>query len=108
MTFFHMKILLRHSSIDCSHYDELVLHDTFGIITFRAKKEIDSNGLQIPLIFNDSRDARIAYKRILQARNDNLSNVSISELECHWLVETALKIEQYAQHLFDFDRPLNL
>ena len=43
-----MKILLRHTSIDYSHYDAAVLHETFGIISLRVKAEIDERCLDLP------------------------------------------------------------
>ena len=103
-----MKILLRHTSIDYSHYDAAVLHETFGIISLRVKAEIDERCLQLPLIFRNGKDAREAYRRILQGRNGRAVCVSLSDLECNWPTETAQKIEQYAQHMFDFDRPINI
>lgn len=103
-----MKILLRHASIDFGHYEAAVLHETFGIISFRVKTEIDERCLQLPLIFRDGSDAREAYRRILQGRNVCAASISISDLESSWPIETAQKIEQYAQHMFDFDRPINL
>ena len=103
-----MKIRLRHTSIDYSHYDAAVLHETFGIISLRVKAEIDERCLQLPMIFRDGKDAREAYTRILHGRNSRATSVSLSDLECSWPAETAQKIEQYAQHLFDFDRPINI
>lgn len=103
-----MKILLRHTSIDFGHYEAAVLHETFGIISFRVKAEIDERCLQLPLIFRDGKDAREAYKRILQGRNACATSISLSDLESTWPIDTAQKIEQYAQHLFDFDRPISV
>ena len=103
-----MKILLRHTSIDYSHYDAAVLHETFGIISLRVKAEIDERCLQLPMIFRDGKDAREAYTRILHGRNSRATSVSLSDLECSWPAETAQKIEQYAQHIFDFDRPVKM
>lgn len=103
-----MKILLRHTSIDFSHYDAIFLHDTFAVISFRVKSEIEEKCLQLPLIFSDGKDAREAYKRILQGRNASASSVSISDLGCSWPMETANKIEQYAQHMYDFDKPIEV
>ena len=103
-----MKILLRHTSIDYSHYDAAVLHETFGIISLRVKAEIDERCLQLPMIFRDGKDAREAYTRILHGRNSCATSVSLSDLECSWPAETAQKIEQYAQYMYDFDRPIML
>ena len=103
-----MKILLKNTSIDYSHYDAAILHETFGIISFRVKGEIDDKDLQIPLIFRDGSDAREAYRRILQGRNTCACSISLSDFECSWPMDTSLKIEQYAQHLFDFDKPIRL
>ena len=103
-----MKIRLRHTSIDYSHYDAAVLHETFGIISLRVKAEIDERCLQLPMIFRDGKDAREAYTRILHGRNSRAPSVSLSDLECSWPAETAQKIEQYAQHIFDFDRPVKM
>lgn len=103
-----MKIRLRHTSIDYSHYDAAVLHETFGIISLRVKAEIDERCLQLPMIFRDGKDAREAYTRILHGRNSRATSVSLSDLECSWPAETAQKIEQYAQHIFDFDRPVKM
>ena len=103
-----MKILLKHTSIDFSHYDAVFLHDTFGVISFRVKDEIEEKSLQLPLIFDNGRDAREAYKRILQGRNASSGSVSISDFDCTWPIETAQKIEQYAQYMYDFDRPIIL
>ena len=103
-----MKILLRHTSIDYSHYDAAVLHETFGIISLRVKADIDERCLQLPMIFRDGMDAREAYTRILHGRNSCATSVSLSDLECSWPTETAQKIEQYAQHIFDFDRPVRM
>lgn len=103
-----MKILLRHASIDFGHYEAAVLHETFGVISFRVKTEIDERCLQLPLVFRDGSDAREAYRRILQGRNACAASISLSDLESSWPMETAQKIEQYAQHLFDFDRPINI
>ena len=64
--------------------------------------------MQLPLVFESGREAREAYKRILQGRNTGASSVSISDFDCSWPMETAQKIEQYAQHMYDFDRPINL
>ena len=101
-----MKILLRHTSIDFSHYDAVFLHDTFAVISFRGKNEIEEKCMQLPLVFESGRAAREAYKRILQGRNTGASSVSISDFDCSWPMETAKKIEQYAQHMYDFDRPI--
>ena len=103
-----MKIQLKHSSIDFSNYDALILHETFSVISLRVKSEIDERCLQLPLIFRDGSDAREAYRRILQGRNACAASISLSDLESSWPMETAQKIEQYAQHLFDFDRPINI
>lgn len=103
-----MKILLRHATIDYTYYDCAVLHQTFGIISFKVKGEIDERGLQLPLIFRNGKDALEAYRRILQGRNSHSHSVSISEFDCSWPMETAQKIEQYAQSLYDFDRPISL
>lgn len=103
-----MKILLRHASIDFGHYEAAVLHETFAVISFRVKTEIDERCLQLPLVFRDGSDAREAYRRILQRRNACAASISLSDLESSWPIETAQKIEQYAQHLFDFDRPVNI
>ena len=103
-----MKIRLRHTSIDYSHYDAAVLHETFGIISLRVKADIDERCLQLPMIFRDGKDAREAYTRILHGRNSRATSVSLSDLECSWPAETAQKIEQYAQHIFDFDRPVKM
>lgn len=103
-----MKILLRHTSIDFSNYDCAVLHEIFSVISFRVKGAIDEKGLHLTLVFRNGRDAREAYRRILQARNSNAASVSISEFDCTWPTETAQKIEQYAQCLYDFDRPIVL
>ena len=103
-----MKIILRHTSINFSNFDAFILHETFSVISFRVKSEIDDRCLQIPLVFDDGRDARDAYKRILEGRNAGADSISLSDFECSWPVETAEKINQYAQHLFDFDRPVFL
>ena len=89
-----MKILLRHTSIDYSHYDAAVLHETFGIISLRVNAEIDERCLQLPMIFRDGKDAREAYTRILHGRNSRATSVSLRDLECSWPAETAQKIEQ--------------
>ena len=85
-----MKIQLKHSSIDFSNYDALILHETFSVISLRVKSEIDERCLQLPLIFSGSK------------------SVSLSDLECSYPVEAAQKIEQYAQYMYDFDRPIKL
>lgn len=103
-----MKIQLRHTSIDYSLFDGAILHETFGLISFRVKGDIDDKDLQLPLVFQSGRSAMEAYRRILQGRNNSASSVSISDIDCSWPMETAHKIEQYAQSLFDFDRPVNL
>lgn len=103
-----MKILLKHATIDYTHYDSVILHETFSVISFRVKGEIEEKGLQLPLVFQNSRDAREAYRRILQGRNCKASSISISEYNCSWPMETALKVEQYAQALYDFDRPMTI
>lgn len=103
-----MKILLRHAAIDYTYYDCAILHELFSVISFRVKGEIEDKGLVLPLIFRNSRDAREAYRRILQGRNCKAASVSISEYDCSWPTETAQKVEQYAQSLYDFDRPVIL
>lgn len=103
-----MKILLRHTGIDYSHYDAVILHETFGIICLRVKSEIDDRCLHLPLIFNDGRSAREAYKRILIGRNAGAASISLSDLECTWPSDVAQKVAQYAQHMYDFDKPIEL
>ena len=103
-----MKILLKHTSIDLSCYDGVFLHDTFSVISFRVRADIDEKCLQLPLIFENGRATREAYNRILQGRNECASSVSLSDYDCSWPIETAQKIEQYAQHIYDFDRPIEL
>lgn len=103
-----MKILLRHTSIDISHYDAVFLHDTFAVISFRVKSEIEEKCMQLPLVFENGSAAREAHKRILQGRNTGASNVNISDFDCSWPMETAQKIEQYAQHMYDFDKPIEM
>ena len=103
-----MKILLKHTSIDFGHYDAAILHDTFAVISFRVRSEIEEKCMQLPLVFENGRAAREAYKRILQGRNTGASSVSISDFDCSWPMETSQKIEQYAQHMFDFDRPIRM
>lgn len=103
-----MKILLRHTSIDFSNFDAVFLHDTFSVISFRVRADIDEKCLQLPLIFENGRATREAYKRILQGRNEGASCVSINDYECSWPMETAQKIEQYAQLMYDFDRPFEI
>lgn len=102
-----MKILLKHATIDYRLFHAAVLHDTFGVISFCVKDEIDDRCLQIPLCFDNGKSAREAYIRILQGRNSQAASVSISDIDCRWPWELAQKIEQYAQHMFDFDRPIN-
>ena len=103
-----MKILLRHTSIDFSNYDAVFLHDTFAVISFRVRSEIEEKCMQLPLVFLNGKDAREAYKRILQGRNTGASSMSISDFDCSWPMETAQKVEQYAQHMYDFDRPIEV
>ena len=103
-----MKITLRHTTIDYSHFDAVILHDTFCVISFRVKTEIDERCLQLPLIFRNGKDTREAYRRILQGRNSGACSASLSDLECNWPTETALKIDQYAQYMYDFDKPIEL
>lgn len=103
-----MKILLRHTSIDFDHYDAVILHDTFGVISFRVNTEIEEKCMQLLLVFNNGKDAREAYRRILQGRNACAASISLSDIDCSWPMETAQKIEQYAQCMYDFDRPINL
>lgn len=103
-----MKILLRHASIDYSYYDSIILHEIFSVISFRVKGEIDERGLNLSLIFTNGRDAREAYRRILQGRNSHAASVSISDLECSWPTQTAEKVAQFAQCMYDFDRPIRL
>ena len=103
-----MKIVLRHTSIDFSHYDAVFLHDTFAVISFRVRSEIEEKCMQLPLVFENGREAREAYKRILHGRDTGASSVSISDFDCSWPMETAQKIEQYAQHMYDFDRPIEI
>lgn len=103
-----MKILLRHTSIDFGHYDAVFLHDTFAVISFRVRSEIEEKCMQLPLIFYNGNDAREAYRRISQGRSAAASSVSISDLDCIWPTETARKIEQYARHMHDFERPTEI
>ena len=103
-----MKISLKHTTIDYSNFDAVILHDTFSVISFRVKTEIDERCLQLPLIFRNGKDAREAYRRILQGRNSGACSVSLSDLECNWPTETAQKIDQYAQYMYDFDKPIEL
>ena len=103
-----MKIHLKHTSIDFSHYDAAILHDTFSMISFRVRSEIEEKCMQLPLIFENGKSAREAYKKILQGRNTGSDSVSISEYDCCWPIETAQKVEQYAQYMYDFDRPITL
>lgn len=103
-----MKIQLKHTSIDFSNYDAVILHETFSVISLRVRSEIDERCLQLPLIFRDGQDTREAYKRILQARNNGSNGVSLSDIECSYPVETARKIEQYAQYMYDFDKPMKI
>ena len=103
-----MKILLRHTSINYNYYDSIILHEIFSVISFRVKGEIDERGLNLSLIFTNGREAREAYRRIIQGRNSHATSVSISEFDCTWPTELAQKIDQYAQYLYDFDRPIAL
>ena len=103
-----MKILLKHTSIDLCCYDGVFLHDTFSVISFRVRADIDEKCLQLPLIFENGRATREAYKRILQGRIAGSANISLSDYDCSWPIETAQKIEQYAQHMYDFDRPIEI
>ena len=103
-----MKILLKHATIDYRLFHAAILHETFGVISFCVKDEIDERCLQIPLCFDSGKAAKEAYVRILQGRNDHAASVSISDIDCHWHCELAQKIEQYAQHMYDFDRPIEL
>ncbi len=103
-----MKILLKHATIDYKLFHAVVLHETFAVISFCVKDEIDERCLQIPLIFESGRAAREAYIRILQGRNNQAASVSISEFDCRLPWELVQKIEQYAQHMYDFDRPIEI
>lgn len=103
-----MKILLKHTTIDFNCFHAAVLHETFGVISFCVKDEIDERCLQLPLCFDNGRSAREAYIRIIQGRNNSAASVSISDIDCFWPMQLAQKVEQYAQHLFDYDRPINL
>ena len=103
-----MKILLKHATIDYRLFHAAVLHETFAVISLCVKDEIDERCLQIPLIFESGRAAREAYIRILQGRNNSAASVSISEFDCRLPWELVQKLEQYAQHMYDFDRPMNL
>ena len=103
-----MKILLKYATIDYSLFHAVVLHETFGVISFCVKDEIDDRCLQIPLCFDNGRSAKEAYRRILQGRNNHETSVSICDIDCTWPLQLYEKLEQYAQHMFDFDRPVNL
>ena len=103
-----MKILLKHATIDYKRFHAVVLHETCAVISFCVKDEIDERCLQIPLCFESGRAAREAYIRILQGRNNHAASVSISEFDCRLPWDLVQKVEQYAQHMFDFDRPINL
>ncbi len=103
-----MKIQFKHSSIDLGNYDAMILHETFSVISLRVKSEIEERCLQLPIIFRDGKDTREAYKRLLHARNSSSKSVSLSDFECSYPVETAQKIEQYAQYMYDFDRPIKI
>lgn len=103
-----MTIHLRHTSIDYSHYDAAILHETFSVICFRVKGEIDDKDLQLPLTFRNGSDAREAYIRILQARNASERCVSLADLDCTWPADTAQRIRQYAQSIYDYNRPTTI
>ena len=66
-----MKILLRHTSIDYSHYDAAVLHETFGIISLRVKADIDERCLQLPILFENACDTREFYTQYHNALYNN-------------------------------------
>lgn len=101
-------ILLKHATIDYRLFHAAVLHETFAVISFCVKDEIDERCLQIPLCFENGKSAREAYIRILQGRNNNAASVSISEFDCRWPWDLVEKIEKYAKHMLDFDRPIHL
>ena len=103
-----MKILLSNTSIDFNNYHSAVLHETFSVISFCVRNEIDERCLQIPLQFYSCQDAREAYKIILQGRNEKAQCIDLSRFTFSWQIHLAMKIEQYAQHMFDFDRPINI
>lgn len=103
-----MKILLSRTSIDFSNYHSAVLHETFGVISFCVRNEIDDRCLQLPLTFASGKDAKEAYCLILQGRNTGTNCVSLCDFWCSWPSDLAMKVEQYAQHMYDFDRPIQL
>ena len=56
-----MKILLKHATIDYRLFHAAILHETFGVISFCVKDEIDERCLQIPLCFDSGKAAKEAY-----------------------------------------------
>lgn len=103
-----MKIIIKGAQIDMDHYENYYIHPDFNLISFVVRKEIADHGLQIPLVFRSRETMKEAFCRMNAARANCAYSVSISDLDCEWQHMIAEKIKDYAVHMMDFDRPINI
>ena len=94
-----MKIITRQGTLLSELFQEVMLHESLGIITFsyaytyeEDKGEGPTYWVQIPVAFYNRFDAKMAFKRYLRARNTKQDSVNLMDLQCNWPWETYIKI----------------
>ena len=103
-----MLVIIDKYPLESSLFWRCIINERLNLVYFIHKPKGMEGELQLPLVFESGREAREAHKRILQGRNTVASSVNISDFDCSWPMNTAQKIEQYAQHMYDFDRPIGM
>lgn len=103
-----MRVIIRGAIIEMDHFENYYLQPDFNVISFVVRRDIADHGLQIPLTFGSREAMKEAFSRINSGRMNMASSVSISDLDCEWPREVASRVGEYAGHMLDFDRPVNI
>lgn len=103
-----MKIIIKGAVIDMDHFENYYLQPDFNVICFVVRRDIADHGMQIPLVFRSREGMKEAFCRMNAGRYNSSYSVSLSDLDCEWQKEVASRVEEYAGHMLDFDRPVNI
>lgn len=94
-----MKIITRQGILRTELFKEVMLHEKVGSIAFCYVYRYEEDGefaaefqIQVPMSFNNYREARRAFRKYLRARNSGEDSVSFLEFSCPWPKRTYRKI----------------
>lgn len=97
-----MKITTLQGTLHTELFQEIMLHEQVGVITFsygyvyeEDKGEGPTYIIQVPMTFRNARDCRKAFRLYLRGRNSGADQISFIGLRCRWPKDTYRKIIQH-------------